>query len=60
MKAIIKRIARGKLGGQFRFVLIGDNGEVVAQSWAESYTTKQMAKKTLKKYFPNFEIEDLT
>jgi uncharacterized protein DUF1508 len=38
----------------FRFNLVAANGEKVATS--EVYTTKAMAKKTLKKYFPDFEI----
>lgn len=56
MKAVIKKINKGNLKGQFRFVLVADNGEPIAQSWAETYKTKQMVKKTLNKFFPNFEI----
>lgn len=44
--------------GQFRFVLKAPNGEIVATS--ETYTTKAMAKKTLRKYAPAFEVVDLT
>lgn len=60
MKAKIKQISRGKEKGQFRFVIISSNNEPIAQSWPESYTTKQMCLKTVKKYFPDFEIEDCT
>jgi uncharacterized protein YegP (UPF0339 family) len=60
VKAIIKKITKGKLMGQFRFILVANNEEPIAQSWTESYTTKQMAIKTIKKYFSNFKIIDLT
>jgi uncharacterized protein YegP (UPF0339 family) len=58
MKAVIKKVNKGKSKGQFRFVLIAENGEPIAQSWTESYTTKQMIKKTLARLFPEFEIID--
>lgn len=51
MKAIIKK---SKVTGQYRFKLVGANNEPVAQS--EPYKTKQAALKTLRKYFPTFEI----
>jgi uncharacterized protein YegP (UPF0339 family) len=57
VKAKITKVTKGKLKGQFRFILIADNGEPVAQSWPESYTTKQKCLQTLKKLFSNFEIE---
>lgn len=56
MKAEIIKITRGKNKGQFRFILKAKNGEIVAHSHPETYTSIQMCKKTLKKYFPNFEI----
>ena len=43
---------------RFYFRLLGDNGEVVAQS--EAYTSKQSATDTLKRYFPSFTVKDLT
>ncbi len=43
------------LNGQFRFNLVAANGEKVATS--ETYTTKAMAVKTLKRLFPEFEIK---
>ncbi len=54
MEAIIKK-TRNK---QFRFVLKGDNGEPIATS--ETYTRKEKAVKTLKKYFPKFSIKGMT
>lgn len=59
MKAVIKKVSKGKAKGQFRFVLFGKNGEPVAQSWTESYTSKQMCVKTLRNLFPNFTIVNL-
>lgn len=56
MKAIISTIKRGKHAGEFKFTLYGKNGEPVAQSYPESYTTKQNCKKTLKNCFPGFTI----
>lgn len=43
---------------EYRFRLLGNNGEVIAQS--EGYTSKQSATKTLRQYFPGFEVKDLT
>lgn len=59
-KAKIKRIAKGKKKGEFRFVLYAINGEVIANSHPESYTQKHSCIATLKNNFPNFEIEDTT
>jgi len=59
-RAIIKRVNKGRNKGQFRFVLIGDNGEMVADSHPETYTAKAMCKKTLTKYFASFRIVDET
>lgn len=39
------------------FRLVGNNGEVIAQS--EAYNSKQSAEKTLRQYFPGFEVRDL-
>ena len=50
MKAVIKR-TRNR---QYRFNLIAKNGEKIATS--ETYITYTKAIKTLKKYFPLFEI----
>lgn len=58
MTVKIKTVSRGKEKGQFRFILIGNNGEPVAQSWPESYATKQKCVQTLKRLFPDFEIVD--
>lgn len=59
-KALIKRVAKGHKTGQFRFTLVGKNGEVVAQSGTETYTTKAMCLKTLRTYFGDFEVVDTT
>jgi len=56
MKAVITTIKRGKKVGEFKFQLFGKNGEPVAQSYPESYTTLQKCKQTLKNCFPGFEI----
>lgn len=37
---------------EYRFRLIGDNGEIIAQS--EGYTQKHNAWEVLKKYFPEW------
>ena len=58
--AHITKVSRGKAKGQFKFNLYGGNGEGIAQSWPESYTSKQMCIKTLKVDFPDFAIIDLT
>lgn len=54
MKAVIKK-TKNK---QYRFNLIGDNGEKIATS--ETYTRRVKAIQTLNKYFPKFSIEGLT
>lgn len=52
-KAIIKP-GRGKQKGNFYAVLIADNGEPLAHT--EHRSRKHGLKKTLEKYFPDFEI----
>lgn len=54
MKAIIRKTKNQ----QFRFNLIGENGEPIATS--ETYTNKAKAKKTIFVYFPDAEVEDWT
>lgn len=56
----ILKVEKGNLEGQFRFVLKAGNGEIIAQSWSESYTRKASLKKTLKRHFSDFEIIDKT
>jgi hypothetical protein len=58
MRAIIKKITHGRAKGQFKFKLVGDNGEDLSQN--ESYTQKHNVTEVLVKYFPNFAIEDQT
>lgn len=50
MKAIIKKTKNS----QFRFNLVGTNGEKIATS--ETYTRKAKAVQTLKRYFSKFKI----
>jgi hypothetical protein len=57
-KAIIKRVKRGKNKGQFRFILKGDNGENLSQN--ETYTQKHNVWEVLNKYFPEFNVEDIS
>lgn len=59
-KALIKRIAKGKKKGEFRFVLKAENGETVAVSGTETYTQKHSCIETLNSCFPLFHIIDLT
>lgn len=54
----IKRVTHGKLKGQFRIKLIGDNGEVIAVG--ETYTQKHNALELREKYFSQFELIDLS
>lgn len=56
MKALITTVKKGKHKGEYKFQLIAKNGEPVAQSWPESYTSLQMCKKTLKNCFPEYVI----
>lgn len=56
MKAIIKKVSKGKEKGQFRFVLKGDNGKNLSPQ--DAYHNKQDLLDTLNKYFPNFQIID--
>jgi hypothetical protein len=55
-KAIIDYIAGSKK--EFYYILRGDNGEILVDS--ETFTRKQSCQEVLKKYFPTFEIVDLT
>jgi len=48
------------LAGQFRFTLHAINGEMIAQSWKETYTQKHSCITTLKTNFPDFKIIDET
>src|SRR5688572_7173005 len=59
-KAVIKKVTHGKLKGQFRFLLVAENGEVVAVSHPETYTQKHSLLETLATNFPNFTVEDTT
>jgi len=59
MKAIIKRVKSGKLKGQFRYILVANNGEPIADA-RETYTKKHNVIKLLKKYFSDFIISDLS
>lgn len=56
MTAIVKKVSKGKLKGQFRFVLKAKNGEIIATSGTESYTQKHNCISVLKEHFPNFKI----
>lgn len=60
MQAKIKKVKSGRNKGQFRFVLIANNGEPVADSHPESYKNKADLIDTLNKFFPSFDIIDLT
>lgn len=60
MKALIKKVSKGKQKGQFRFVLIGKNGQVIATSGTENYTQKHSCIETLEANFPQFKIVDTT
>lgn len=54
---IIRKKYTGK-PDQFRFKLKGTNGKVIATS--ELYKNKRDVTSLLKKYFPQFEVEDLS
>lgn len=56
MKAIIKRVSHGKRKGEFRFVLVAENGEIIATS--ETYTQKHNVISLLETHFSNFTIVD--
>jgi uncharacterized protein YegP (UPF0339 family) len=58
MKAVIKQVSHGKLKHQFRFILYGQNNEIIATS--ETYTQKHNVTELLDKYFPNFKQVDKT
>ena len=55
MKAIIIRVTKGKNKGQFRFKLVGFNGEAIAQSHPETYKNLVDCEATLDKYFSSFQ-----
>jgi uncharacterized protein YegP (UPF0339 family) len=48
----------GSKAKEFRFVLWGSNGRVIA--FGEHYTRKANATNCVKRNFPQFKIEDLT
>lgn len=48
----------GKKAKEFRFVLRGKNGQIVATG--EHYTRRAGVKKCLATYFPSFPVTDLT
>lgn len=56
-RAIVTQTKTGKYKGQWRFKLVGDNGEVVATSGTERYHNYGDAVKTIRKYFPGFDVE---
>lgn len=56
--AIITR-GKGTKSKQFKFNLVGDNGEKLCNG-SEFYTRKHNALKTLSRYFGNFEVIDKT
>lgn len=60
VKKVLRRFAEIKRtrNKQFRFNLIGDNGEIIGTS--ETYRTKAKAIKTVKTYHPTFKIVDKT
>ncbi len=57
-KAIIKNIKTGKQSGQFKFILLADNGEPLDPR--DFYHNLDDLKKMLEKYFPAFEVIDLS
>ena len=60
MKAIITKVSHGRKKGEFRFKLVGKNGEVIATSGSETYTQKHNVTEVLADYFSNFTVEDKT
>ncbi len=60
MKAIITRVTHGKRKGEFRFKLIGVNGEQVGTSGTETYTQKHNVLEVLAVYFSQFPVVDKT
>lgn len=56
-KVVIKRVTHGKNKGQFRFSLVGDNGEIVATSGSETYHNEKDILHTLDKYFSSFPMK---
>lgn len=59
-KALLKKVSKGKLKGQYRFVLKAANGETVAVSNPETYVAKHSAVETLQNNFQDFQIVDQT
>jgi hypothetical protein len=57
-KAIIKQIKSGKQSQQFKFILLADNGEPLDPR--DFYHNLDDLKEMLQKYFPNFEVIDLS
>lgn len=55
-KQLLVRAVRFKTRYYFR--LVGNNGEVIAQS--EAYTAKHNVTKVLRQYFSSWEVHDLT
>ena len=55
-KQLFLRVPTFKVRYYFR--LLGANGEIVAQS--EAYTTKAAARDTIRSYFPDATVKDLT
>lgn len=60
MKAIITKVSHGRKKGEFRFKLVGKNGEVIATSGSETYTQKHNVTEVLGDYFSNFTVVDKT
>lgn len=56
--AVIKKVTHGKKKGQYRFTLVGDNGEIVGVG-SEAYTQKHNVTEVITKYFAQFSIVDL-
>ena len=59
-RAIIDKVKSGKQKGQYKFVLMALNGEVIARSHPESYNQLQGAIKTLENHFRDFVIYEKT
>ena len=57
-KAIIRNIKSGKQAGQFKFILLADNGQPLDPR--DFYHNLEDFKEMLQNYFPAFEIIDLT
>jgi uncharacterized protein YegP (UPF0339 family) len=57
-RAIIKKVSKGRQKGEYRFLLIAENGEIIATS--ETYTAKHNVVDVIKAHFPEFTIVDKT